>query len=133
MQVAAAHTAAEARDLVGGPVAVDVARQTVGGGIGQHHAGQAIEVGEVGAGDRRHRAQVAEIERLLHRAVGSDVGGAGTDVHVERIGAIALHLDQWTTDQPGHKGRRVEGSGSVQMEGVGAGAARILGGGDPAD
>ncbi len=127
-----AHLPREARHLVGRLVTDHLSREAVGRAVGQHHAGQQVEVRQVRPAHRRSRLQVSEVEGPGHRAVGGDVRGAGMDVHVERVGAVLLHVHQRPAGDVGLKGRRVQAARALQAERPGAGRAGVLAGADRA-
>jgi hypothetical protein len=114
--VAVADAAAEAGDVPDFFVARELASQLVGRCVRQGHAGEVVEIREVGAARRDIGREAPQIEGLGDRALGGDARGAGPDVGVERIGTIRPHIQQRPAGDVQREGRAVDRAFASQDE-----------------
>ncbi len=128
MQVAGPDAPGDAVELNGLSVAVEVGGEVVVRRVGEHHAGQIVEIGQVCTGHVGRRLQLAEIERLGHHPLGDHPGRAGSDIEMERVGPVAAQLHQRRAGHIRREGLAVQRAGAIQPESGPVGRARGLGG-----
>ena len=101
--------------------------QVVGRGVGQGDAGQRIELGHVRTAGGRGHIEVAQVERLGHRAAGRDIGVAGADVGVERIGLGPVDIHQRPAGHHHAEGLGVDRALAGQLEAAALDAQLLVG------